>query len=365
LAEREEHRAVPALLVCAGLALVVVVLVDVVWTAAAAGSGAGPLSGRLSALLWRGALAAGRSADGPRHRLLTVAGIGVVVVVVLFWAATAWLAWWLVFSAADGAVLDAASKAPASLVERAQFAGAAFFTLGSDELTTGSGAWQFAPIGATATGVVFVTVAISYFVPVAAALAERRQLAAYISSLGQSPEDLVVNGWTNDSFRALEQHLVALTPLVHSLAERDLTYPVLQYFHSGRRERTSTALSLAVLDEAVLLLRAGVAAGARPDPATLQPLVRAVGWYLDTVEGALVASAGSPLPAPDLQALRGAGIPTVDDDEFRAALDGCTGRRCQLTALLVDEGWTAESWARRRRRLRTDGTLRRAGSSAT
>ncbi len=62
------------LLVALGLAAVVAVILDVVWTAAAAGSGAGPLSGRLSALLWRAALAVGRTADGPRHRLLTVAG---------------------------------------------------------------------------------------------------------------------------------------------------------------------------------------------------------------------------------------------------------------------------------------------------
>ncbi len=144
-------------------------------------------------------------------------------------------------------------------MERAQFAGANFITLGSDELSAGSGAWAFAAIGATATGVVFVTLAISYFIPVASALAERRQLAAYISSLGASPEQFMRRAWTSGSFKGIEQHLVALTPLVHSLAERHLTYPVLQYFHSGRRERTSTALSLVVLDEAAG--GRGVAAG--------------------------------------------------------------------------------------------------------
>lgn len=340
------------LLVGLGLAAVVVVVLDVVWTAAAAGSGAGPLSGRLSAWLWRVALAVGRGPDGPRHRFLTVAGIAVVVVVVLVWAAAAWAAWWLVFSAADGAVVDAGSRQPASLIERAQFAGAHFFTLGSDELSAGSGPWQFAAIGATATGVVFVTLAISYFVPVASALAERRQLGAYISSLGDTAEELVQRAWTNRSFKGIEQHLVALTPLVHSLAERHLTYPVLQYFHSGRRERTSTALSLVVLDEALLLWRHGVAVDARPDPAAIDPLARAVGWYLDTVQGALVSRAPQPLAPPDLEALRRAGIPTVDDDEYRSAVEEQVPRRCQLTKLLVDEGWVPEAWERRRGELR-------------
>ena len=169
------------------------------------------------------------------------------------------------------AVVDAASGDPASLVERAEFAGANFITLGSNDLSAGSGAWEFAAIGATATGVVFVTLAISYFVPVASAQGERRQFGAYISSLGDSPEDLVRRGWTNGAFSGLEQHLIALTPMVHALAESHLTYPVLQYFHSGRRERTSTALTVVVLDEALGLLGTGVAAEARPTrrPSTL------------------------------------------------------------------------------------------------
>ena len=340
-----------ALLVGIGLAAVLVTVLDVVWTAAAAGSGAGPLSGRLSARLWRVALAIGRRPSGPRHRFLTVSGIGLAVVIVLMWAVTAWAGWWLVFSASDGAVVDAASGQPAGLVERLQFAGASLFTLGSDELSAGSGLWQFAVIGATATGVVFVTLAISYFVPVASALAEGRQLGAYISSLGDGPEGILGQAWRNGSAQGLEQHLVALAPMVHALAERHLTYPVLQYFHSGR-ERTSTALSLVTLDETVTLLRRGVAPEARPDPVAVEPLARAIGWYLDTVQRAFVGGASEPLPPPDLYALRRLGIPTVDDEQFRAALEDQRSRRCQLSRLLVDDGWLPEVWERRMETMR-------------
>jgi len=341
---------VEALLVGIGLAAVFVAVLDVVWTAAAAGSGAGPLSGRLSAGLWRAALAIGRRPSGPRHRFLTVAGIGLAVVIVLVWATVAWAGWWLIFSASDGAVVDAASGQPAGLAERVQFAGASLFTLDSSDLSAGSGLWQFAVIGAAATGVVFVTLAISYFVPVASALAEGRQLGAYIASLGDTPEGLLGQAWNNGSVAGLDQHLVALTPMVHALAERHLTYPVLQYFHSGR-ERTSTALSLVLLDEAVTLLRWGVAPEARPDPVTVDPLARAIGWYLDTVQGAFVGGASGPLPPPDMDALRRLGIPTVDDDKFRSALDGQHERRCQLSRLLVDDGWLPEAWEKRMKTL--------------
>ncbi len=107
-----------ALLVALGSAIVMIAILDVIWTAAAAGSGAGPLSGRLSARLWRVALAVGRRPSGPRHRFLTLSGITLVVVIVVTWATLACVGWWLVFSASDGAVLDAASGRSASLVER-------------------------------------------------------------------------------------------------------------------------------------------------------------------------------------------------------------------------------------------------------
>lgn len=349
-----------ALLVALGSAIVMVAILDVIWTAAAAGSGAGPLSGRLSARLWRVALAVGRRPSGPRHGFLTLSGITLVVVIVLTWATLAWVGWWLVFSASDGAVLDAASGRSASLAERSQFAGASLFTLGSTKLSAGDGAWQYAAIGATATGVVLVTLAISYFVPVASALSEARQLGAYISSLGDSPEDVLARAWANGSFDGLLQHLVALAPMVHGLAERHLTYPVLQYVHSGR-ERTSTALSLVMLDEVATLLRWGVAPETRPGPMTVEPLARAIGWYVDTVEGAFVSSAPAPLPPPDLDHLRRVGVPMVDDETFRSALDEQHRRRCRLAKLLVDDGWLPEAWAKRMQAVRE----RLSGSAAS
>ena len=134
--------------------------------------------------------------------------------------------------------------------------------------------------------------------------------------------------------------------MVHALAERHLTYPVLQYFHSGR-ERTSTALNVVALDEVVTLLRWGLAPSARPDRVTVEPLARAIGWYLETVQGAFVSDASEPLPPLDLDALRQRGIPTVDDDEFRSALEDQQRRRCQLARLLIDDGWLPQAWERR------------------
>ena len=81
----------------------------------------------------------------------------------------------------------------------------------------------------------------------------------------------------------------------------------------------------------------------------LEPLRQALDIFFDTVAAAFVCRASDPLPPPALGPLRQAGIPTVGEDEFAAALAGETDRRCLLAALLADDGWTADQWDRRRR----------------
>jgi hypothetical protein len=130
------------------------------------------------------------------------------------------------------------------------------------------------------------------------------------------------------------------------------TYPVLHYLHSPT-ERTAPAVSYVLLDEAITLLRWGVAPEARPDPAAVVPLGEAVGLFLETIRSTFVADFGGPLPPPDLQELRKAGIPVVDDDEFAAVLYRQKDRRCLLTGLLRDDGWSQESWQRWRARVET------------
>jgi hypothetical protein len=241
----------------------------------------------------------------------------------------------------------ASSGEPAGLVDRAAFVGYNLFTLGTTTLRAGDGLWQFVPVAIAANGLVFLTLGISYLVPVASAVAERRQLAQYILSLGRTPELVLTHSWNGSGFGSLSQHLVVLTPMVHLAGERHLTYPALAYFHSAR-EHASSTISVVVLDEALTLLRHGAACDVRPDNATVDALHRALGGFLHTVGGEFVSSDVEPLPPPDLRVLRDAGIPTETDESFASALEKDLDRRRELAALLAHDGWTVAAWERRR-----------------
>jgi hypothetical protein len=341
---------VAAALVVLGLIVLAVAGVDVVWTVLAAGSGAGPLTARFSSLAWRLALALGRREDGTRHALLAVFGMVIVIWMLVSWVVVASGAWLLIASAYDGAVRVAETGEPADLMQRAAFVGANLFTLGSSDLTGGDGLWQFLATAIAASGVVALTLGIGYIVPVASAVAERRQLAQYVFSLGATSEMVLTNAWTGSDFGALSQHLVALMPMIHLAGEHQLTYPAIAYFHSGR-DQASSSLSIAVLDDAVTLLRHGVAPEVRPDPATIEAMGRTAGAFLDTVGTEALAGGVDPLPPPELGRLRAAGIPTVTDDAFQAAIAADAQRRRQLAGLLAHDGWAGGAWERRRRSL--------------
>lgn len=326
-------------LVLAGTGLVLLALVDEVWTTIAAGSGAGPVTGRLSGALWR--LALGVHRRRPSHRLLTLAGVLVPLSVLLTWIVLVSVGWVLVFSASDGAVRDATTGRSADLGERAYYAGYTIFTLGNGGYAPGAGLWQLATVLAAGTGLVLVTLSITYLVPVAGAVAHRRQVAGHIASLGTDPADIVVRAWSGSGFGSLGQHLVSLTELVQAARQRHLTYPVLHYFHSTDREN-ALGPGLAHLWGAVHLLRHGVAPGQRPDPAALRPIDDAIGAFLSTLSTAHIDRVDPPVPVPDLAPLRAAGIPVVDDATYREASGSTLERRSLLAGLLDDDGWSLD-----------------------
>lgn len=326
---------VPALLAAAGLLLVAVALLDLAWTAVAAGSGAGPIARRLASWTWSAALALHRRR--PSHARLAFVGVTIVFIVLGAWLALALGGWSLVFAATDGAVRNATSGNPAGLVERLYFTGYTLFTLGNGDFKPGSGTWQIATATAAGTGLILVTLSLTYLVPVASAVAQRRSLASYIHSLGDDAQQVLTRAWTGQDFGALTQHLTALTPLVHTAREQHHTYPVLHYFHSTDRA-SAAAPNIVVLAQAVDLLRHGVTEQVRPPASAVEPLDLALTRFLTTLSESFISPAGTPLAPPTLQPLRDAGIPT-DDSLYQARNDANAERRAQLAALLADDGW--------------------------
>ena len=315
-----------------GLALLATVIVDTLWTILWTDGKAGPLNKRLTALIWwffRVLVPSGR------HRLLSLNGPTVIIVSLLSWAALLWFGWTFVFASSPDALLSTLTKTYPDFWARFYFVGYTIFTLGNGDFSPQGHGWQIATALATASGMMLVTLALSYLTSVISAIADKRMLASGISNLGDSSEAFVLTLWDGDGFAAAPTVLTPLTSSLGKVTEQHLAFPVLHYYHSSN-PKTSTPATVKLFDEALLLLAHGVAESHRPPKAILTSAHNAVSSYLRIIQN-FASEADAPPPTPDLERLREAGIPTVSPAEFEAAVQARRDRRRLLEGILEHE----------------------------
>lgn len=316
-----------------GLGIVLVTLFDATMTVIGVSSGAGRLTRWVSRSLWLvlRRLQVGRAPG----RVTRTAGPLIVLVIIHAWLVLVILGWALVFGQEGSLLQDGEALTPA--LGRLHYAGSLVLG-GGGSFTPAGGVWRFAEKLAQLNGVAFVGIAVAYVLPVVGAVVHKRQVAATISTLGESAEDVLVRAFNGRDFGELGLHLIALTPDVAQLAQRHLAYPVIAYFHSSTRH-TALAPAITVLDDVVTLLAGVVDERAAPDPVALYPCQRAVTTFLAAVDDmGIHAEMGSELPRPDLDVLRDAGIPLRDDEAVQAAWEEAEQRRRELAAYLHHDG---------------------------
>ena len=317
-----------------GVGLLVLTLVDALWTTLWVDGAAGPVTSRVTSWAWRVLL----RLAGHRHRVLSLSGPLILVGTVLGWVLGLWVGWVVLFSADPQSLVDAREDGYADWTGRIWFVAYAMFTMGNGDFSPADGLWQLLASLVNGSGMFLVTLAITYVLSVVSAVVDKRAFASSVHALGRDGAALVLSGWSRGDLHALDRQLAQLSSQLAGLAEQYLSYPVLQYYHAARAEK-SPALAAAVLDEALTLLRHGVAPDVAPDVAALTSARATVASFLQTMDVAFVPAAPEAPAPPDLQRLRDAGVPTVGDDEFSRALEDFDERRRSLLGLVRNDGW--------------------------
>jgi len=326
------------LLGACGVALLLGVGVDVLSTTLTIGTHAGPFTRRVLGLAWRGLLRLHRRDS--EAGLLSTAGVVLLVLSVLVWLAMVWVGWTLVFLGGHDAVVSSTTRRPGGVVDTFYYVGITLSTLGVGDFVAGSTGWRLVTTLAAFSGLVLVTLAITYLLAVVSAVVARRSLAVRIAGLGDTAARIVVDGWTGERFSdAFLQQLGGLTEQIAHTAERHLAYPVVHFFHSAERQ-SAAPLCVARLDDALLLLQGAVADGARPDLTAIRPLRRAVDRFLAAAAGNAGPGRSEVPPVPDVEPLQAAGIPLRGAAEFRALVAQESDRRSRLAELVRSDGWS-------------------------
>ncbi len=324
-----------------GALLLVVTVMDLVSTVVVVSKGPGRITGAVSSRLWRVFLFLNRRLGS--HRLLQAAGPIIVFSIILSWLLLLITGWSLIFGAGTEPLVETGSGEPAANLGRMYFAAALILGRGSQFSQPASPIWRVVEQLAGASGVLLVTLSIAYVIPVVASITASRKVAAYISSLGTSPQGIVTGSWDGRSFGDLNLHLIALTPQVSSMSQRHLAYPVLHYFHTTDRQ-TAVAPSVVALDEALTLLEYCVGEEHRLHPSVINPLRAAISEFLITLRSMGIQIAEEALPRYTIDALRAGDIPVLSEDEDPELkfLEDLDERRRLLRALLQHDGWDWE-----------------------
>ncbi|MFT4921514.1 MAG: hypothetical protein ACI8XM_000715 [Haloarculaceae archaeon] len=312
-----------------GLFLLILAATDFLWTTLWVEGGAGPLTRRMMTGVWGGLRRLGVRRSWTR----TLAGPVIVLVGLVMWISLLWVGWTLVFAGGENALIDTIDGGPVSWTERFYFVGYSLFTLGNGEFVPRDGVWQIATAFTTASGMLLITLSISYVLAVLDAVTQKRSFATSVSGLGLRGETAVVESWDGDSFEGVELPLNTFTAELNELTTNHKAYPVLHYFYTEQREAAAVA-SIATLDDALMLWRFGVPAEHQPSRVVLVNARAAVGSYLDTLGESFVTESKTVPPAPDISVLRESGVPTVSDEAFRDSMDELDARRRALLGVV-------------------------------
>ena len=169
------------MLLAAGIALWIVVFVDVVAAVVAVNA-----RGRLSATIAHGVwlVVCKQVLQRIVPRAAALAGPIVLSAVVVFWIVGTWANWVIIFRWGEPGVVNSQTGEPAGLVQTIAYAGSKLSTLGSGLAQAGSPAWDAVSILPAINGMVLLSLAASYALSLVGVVTRARTLAVRISGNG-------------------------------------------------------------------------------------------------------------------------------------------------------------------------------------
>lgn len=317
-----------------GLALVVAVGADLLWTTLWADGGAGPLTTSLMEGTWRILRRFGER----RSKVLSLSGPLVLLLTLAMWVTLIWAGWTLVFASGPNALNYTRGAEPVSWVGRLYFVAYTLFTLGNGDFSPTSGTWRIATALTNGSGMVLITLSVTYVVNVLQAVVKKRSFASSVQGVAKRSEKFAISGWDGADFAEHDLPLDTFSSQLSTIASQHKAYPILHYYRSSSRQHAAP-IATAILDDALTLLRFGVAPEARPNEPLLETARSSTEDYLQSVYSLPVQPTERAPAAPDLARLREEGVPTVSDERFGDAVEGLEDRRRRLRGIVDSQSW--------------------------
>lgn len=300
-------------------------------------TGAGFLSSRLGAALWKFILTFSRKRVF--RGLLNISGLIIVSCLILYWILSIWIGFTFIFSIQQDSIVKTVTDAPSTIMEKFYYVGYTLSTLGIGDFNATSNIWRILSVIVSISGLLIITLAITYLIPLLDAVLNKRKICAYISFLGRDPEEIIIKGWNGSDLSRLDQQFEKLGWEILDLKEKHLLYPVLHYFHS-KEKRFVSPIMFSILDEAISMILGSPHLKQRINITNLLILRSALDEYLETLEGTYIYSSEETPPIPNFERLNE--LLNIDTKPIHNYFQENESRRKLLNGMIEADGWRWE-----------------------
>lgn len=320
-----------------GILLYFITVMDIIQTTLSM-QGGGWLTGRLSHIFWKIVLIiSGR--DG-KKKILGHAGYILLVKIVILWVVLLWASFFLILISNPDSVLNSSTKLAVDTIGKIYYAGFTISTLGMGDYIPGGNSWRIISNIYSFTGLILLTMSVTYFIPLISAVIEQRKLGIKLSAFGKSSEEIVYNSWNGKNFKFFTDQVSDIADALIKHSQHHRAYPVIHYFHNTK-EKNNIILQVARLYDALYIFEYMLKDEVKLEPQTFKPLVVAFENYFEIITEVSHLKFDEVTPAlPETEKLSAASLVNENPREENSAK--VQNHRKLLYTLVKHDGW---SWS--------------------
>ncbi len=318
-----------------GLMLLLTTAADLINTSLS-GRGAGFISKRLSKSIWSTLLILNKKTG--RKKVLELGGAVILVSILVNWLLLIWISASLLFISCPDSLMNVETNSSTTIVNKIFYTGYTLSTLGLGDMEPSGNFWDVLTAVLSFTGLILISIAITYLIPVVSAEIMKRKISVYINTLGGSVEEMLLNYWNGKDFKELEQPFISLIDSIILHGQNHKAYSVLHFFHSSDKKE-AFVLNLTNLDEVLTILLYSISKEQQPSKNVLIRLRKAISSYLVTLPATFIMPGKETPPKFNLSGLETNGITLLSQEVIDSRYEKLKTRRRLLLSLIKDDGW--------------------------
>ncbi|SHF42874.1 Ion channel [Salegentibacter echinorum] len=319
-----------------GITLYIMIVTDMVMTTVTV-KGGGWITNKISSMSWKFFL---KLCDhNGKSRLLSHIGYLQLLFIVLFWVVMLNVSFTLVLWSDTASVINSTSKLPVNLWGKIYYSGFSLSTLGVGDYIAKNDLWRLVTTLYSFTGLILITMSITYFIPVLNAVIKKRKLGILISSLGKEPQDMVLNSYNKEKWDVLNYRVVSLAEELIEHSQNHRAYPVIHYFHNNKKEK-AIIIQIARLNEAIFILKNFIKIDVSSESNPLDNIDIALSDYIEVIQEVKGVKFTEVFPSnPGLNKLEDAGLIQKNTKSTNKLTKEMQKRRKVLCRLVKEDGW--------------------------